>query len=86
MTSRKGKRMLALTTYVAEHPGCTGAEVVRALGLPQRNGYASLERAVSAGLIRAERAQAHNRPQGVLTLWVPETSGGENLKPTNGSG
>jgi hypothetical protein len=78
MTIRKGHHMLALRAYVAEHPGCIAADAIRACGISQRQGYASLERAISGGLVRAVRELGPTLPpQGRLHLWAGKISEGE---------
>lgn len=67
-TPRKGARIQRLIAYVAEHPGCTAAEAIRACAQPKRNGYVSVHRAIAAGWIRCVRVAA--KPYDVMTLWV----------------
>lgn len=44
---RAGPMMLAIETYVRQHPGCSRADVTRALSTD----YKTIDRAVEAGLI-----------------------------------
>lgn len=56
-TKRIGPRMAAVARTVARHPGCPKLLPARTVG-PNgslRYGYASVDRATHAGLVRAER-------------------------------
>ena len=55
-TTRIGAKMAAAAAYVAAHPGCTKMAAAAEIG-PNGSlafGYRAVDRAISAGLIRAE--------------------------------
>jgi hypothetical protein len=67
-TKRIGNKMQAAVDYVRNHPGCAILPVAEFVG-PHGSracGYASVHRAIKAGLIKAKRL-----PTGRYTLTVP---------------
>lgn len=72
-THRIGPRMEQAASYVASHPGCYKVDVAREVG-PHgslRYGYRTVDRAIAAGLIHAQR-----QPDGTyrLTLGARDAS------------
>lgn len=68
---RIGPKMTLAAQYVAANPGCTKASAARHVWRRergwQRYGYAAVDRAIAAGLIRASRA-----PNGIYSLTAAE--------------
>lgn len=60
---RKGSKMTAAAEYVAAHPGCTKMAAAGHIG-PNgslRFGYAAVDRAINAGMIRAAAVDGGRR-------------------------
>jgi hypothetical protein len=64
-TPRHGRQMLRAALFVASNPGCAKIDVARHISphpIPCRNwslGYEPVDRAIRAGLIRAERGRGN---------------------------
>lgn len=72
--ARLGRQMLRAAAIVASNPGCAKIDVARRISphpIPQKNwalGYNPVNRAICAGLIRAER-----NGNGVYRLYAAES-------------